>query len=116
MLKINKLNAKIDKKSILKLMDLTIGQKINIPGESIKKGLKTLWGQGLFSDIQISKKQKDDKAIILNIYLEASTSLLKFKFSGIKKGEEENIRKEIDRTGAAANNNIPNSNVLNPKL
>ena len=85
----------LDKKSILKLMDLTIGQKINIPGESIKKGLKTLWGQGLFSDIQISKKQKDNKAIILNIYLEASTSLLKFKFSGIKKGEEENIRKEI---------------------
>ena len=57
------------KKSILKLMDLTIGQKINIPGESVKKGLKTLWDQGLFSDIQISKKQKDDKAIILDIYM-----------------------------------------------
>jgi len=85
----------LDKKSILKLMDLTIGQKINIPGEDVKKGLKTLWDQGLFSDIQISKKQKDDKAIILDIYLEASNSLLKFKFNGIKKGEEENLRTEI---------------------
>ncbi len=85
----------IDKKSILKLMDLSIGQKINLGGEDIKKGLKTLWGQGLFSDIQISKKHKDEKAIILDIYLETANSLLKFKFNGIKKGEEENIRKEI---------------------
>ena len=85
----------IDKKSILKLMDLSIGQKINLGGEDIKKGLKTLWGQGLFSDIQISKKHKDEKAIILYIYLETANSLLKFKFNGIKKGEEENIRKEI---------------------
>ena len=86
----------LDKKSVLKLMNLKIGQKIEIPSEDLKKGLKTLWDQGLFSDIQIHKKQKDEKAIILDIYLEASASLLKFKFNGIKKGDEENIRKEID--------------------
>ena len=40
----------IDKKSVLKLMDLSIGQKISVPGEKITNGLKKLWDQNLFSD------------------------------------------------------------------
>ena len=86
----------IDKKSILKIMNLSIGQKIHIPSEIITEGLKTLWHQDLFSDIQISKREKNEKEIVLEIYLEAAKSLAKFKFNGIKKGEEESIREQLD--------------------
>ncbi len=85
----------VDKKSILKLMELSIGQKINIPGKEIPNGLQKLWKQKLFSDIQISKIQKDDKLIFLDIYLEPALNLLKFTFNGIKKGEEDNLREEL---------------------
>ena len=97
----------IDKKSVLKLMGLSIGQKIYLPGEDVTNGLKVLWEQNLFSDIQISKIQKNDKVIILDIYLEASRSLLKFKFNGLKKGEEENIREQLNfYPGMAINPNV----------
>jgi len=97
----------VDKKSILKLMGLSIGQKINLPGEDLTKGLKVLWEQNLFSDIQISKIQKNDNVIILDIYLETSRSLLKFKFNGLKKGEEENIREQLNfYPGMAINPNV----------
>ena len=48
----------IDKQSVMKLMDLSINQKISIPGEEITNGLKVLWSQNLFADIQISKIQQ----------------------------------------------------------
>jgi len=86
----------IDKKSVLKLMDLSIGQKISVPGEKITNGLKKLWDQNLFSDIQISKTQKTDKEVILQIYLEPALNLLKFSFNGVKKGEEDNLRDKIN--------------------
>ena len=100
----------IDKKSVLKLMGISIGQKINIPSEEITNGLKNLWKQGLFSDIQISKIQKDKTVIILDIYLESSLSLLKFKFNGIKKGDEENIREKLNLySGIAVSQNTINT-------
>ena len=55
----------IDKNSVLKLMDLSLNQDISIPGDQITNGLKTLWNQKLFSDIQISKIHKTENDIIL---------------------------------------------------
>ena len=99
----------IDKKSVLKLMDLSIGDKISIPGDQVTTGLKTLWNQNLFSDIQISKIQKNDQEIILQIYLEPALSLLKFSFNGIKKGDEDNLREKINLySGIAVNENLIN--------
>ena len=86
----------IDKNSVLKLMDLSLNQDISIPGDQITNGLKTLWSQKLFSDIQISKIHKTENDIILQIYLEPSLSLLKFSFNGIKKGDEDNLRDKIN--------------------
>ena len=65
-----------------------------IPSEIITEGLKTLWHQDLFSDIQISKREKNEKEIVLEIYLEAAKSLAKFKFNGIRRKGE--IREQLD--------------------
>ena len=86
----------IDKKSVLKLMNLSMGQKINIPGTEITDGVKQLWSQNMFSDIQVSMIEQDNKPLILDIYLVSSPSLLKYTFNGIKKGDEESIREKLD--------------------
>ena len=100
----------LDKKSVLKLMDLSLKQKITVPGEEITNGLKKLWNQNLFSDIQISKIHESETDIILQIYLKPALSLLKFSFQGIKKGEEDNLRDKINLyTGMAVDSNLLNT-------
>ena len=41
---------KLDKKSVLNIMNLKIGQKINTNGEEITNAVKSLWNQNIFSD------------------------------------------------------------------
>ena len=85
-----------DTPSILKIMNLSIGQELSAPGEEVTKGVKALWNQNTFADIQVWKRYKEDKVIILEIYLESLPSLTKFKFIGIKKSEEDALREKIN--------------------
>ena len=89
-------NHNFDNASILRIMNLSIGQELSAPSEEITNGVKALWNQNFFSDIQVWKRYKDDKVIILEIYLEARPSLTKFKFIGIKKSEEDALREKIN--------------------
>ena len=82
-------------KSVMTLMGLEIGKKITIPSEDLSKSIKKLWEQNIFADIQISKIEKNEKEIILDIYLKTNPILTKFKFEGIKKSEEDNLREEL---------------------
>ena len=76
-------------------MNLNIGQKINIPGLEITNGIKSLWEQNRFSDIQVHEITRNGKEVILEIYLESTPRLSKFRFSGIKKSEEDALREEL---------------------
>jgi outer membrane protein insertion porin family len=100
-------NHNIQTSSILSIMNLSIGQKVNLPGTEISDGLSQLWDQNLFSDIQIYQNKVENNTIFLDVYLEAFSTLSKFKFSGIKKSEEDKLREELKLTiGMAVSNNI----------
>jgi outer membrane protein insertion porin family len=97
----------LSKNSVLKIMNLSIGQKIILPGDELKNSIKSLWNQNIFSDIQVWKVEQNDKVINLEIYLKTLPSLSKFKFSGIKKGEEDDLRKKIElNIGTPVNQNL----------
>ena len=89
-------NHNFDNRTILRIMNLSIGQEISAPSEEITNGVKALWNQNFFSDIQVWKRLEDNKKIILEIYLESLPSLTKFKFIGIKKSEEDDLREKIN--------------------
>ena len=74
----------LNNNSILNLINLDVGQTIDIPGEEIQNALKTLWGQGMFSDVQIYKVKEEGNVIYLEIFLEQLPVLEKFKFTGVK--------------------------------
>ncbi|MED5307012.1 MAG: POTRA domain-containing protein, partial [Bacteroidota bacterium] len=86
---------KLDKKSVLNVMNLKIGQKINTNGEEITNAVKSLWNQNIFSDIKIFKIEKENKIIHLEVLLNSLPKLSKFKFTGIKKSEEDDLRDKI---------------------
>ena len=100
-------NYNLNNNSILNLINLDIGQAIDIPGEEIQNALKTLWGQGMFSDVQIYKVKEEGNVIYLEIFLEQLPVLEKFKFTGIKKSEESSLREELSLiSGMTINENL----------
>lgn len=85
----------LDNNVIIVLSGLTVGQKIKIPGEEVTNAIDKLWEQGLFENIRITITKVIENNVFLDIYLSDKPRLSKFSFTGIKKGEADDIRKEI---------------------
>ncbi len=85
----------LDQDVLVNLSGLRVGDTIQIPGEVITKAIEKLWKQGLFSDIKISAYKIIEHQIFLDLYLQERPRLSKFSFSGIKKGEADDIREKI---------------------
>jgi outer membrane protein insertion porin family len=85
----------LNEKIIMTLSGLNIGDKVKIPGTEIAKAIKTLWKQGLFSDVAIYKTKTIGGKVFLEIRLQERARLCSYSFRGIKKGEIDDIRDKI---------------------
>jgi len=85
----------IDANVLIMLSGLTVGDRIQVPGDQITTAIKKLWDQGLFEDIRITATNVIGSQIFLDIYLRERPRLSKFSFSGIKKSDADNIRDKI---------------------
>jgi outer membrane protein insertion porin family len=85
----------LDKKVLVLLSGLTIGEKIQVPGEGITEAVKKLWDQGLFSDVAIYLDKIDGDRIFLEIALQERPRLNRFALKGVKKGDSNDIREKI---------------------
>jgi outer membrane protein insertion porin family len=97
----------LDQNVLISLTGLTVGDKIIIPGDNITKGVKKLWDQGLFEKISISATKIQGDKVFLNIDLSERPRLSKFTFTGIRKGEADNLRDELKlMTGDVVTDNV----------
>jgi len=80
---------------LISLSGLQVGNKIDIPGERIRSAIDKLWQQGLFEDIKIVATSVQDDQIFLEIRLTERPRLSKFSFSGIRKGEGDDLRDKL---------------------
>ena len=85
-----------DPQAIKLVAGLKQGQSITIPGEQITKGIKNLWDEGLFSDVEIYAEKEVAGVIYLVIKVSPRPKLSRFKFKGINKREVDKVREEID--------------------
>lgn len=88
----------LDHDAIRIVSGLTVGKQITIPGQDISKAIETLWAQNLFSDVQIGYDKIYKDEIFLVIKLVGRPKLNGYKFAGIRKGEEDNLKEIIDLT------------------
>lgn len=86
----------LDKKVLILLSGLSVGDKIQVPGEAITEAIKKLWDQGLFSDVAIYVDRIDGELIFLEIELQERPRLSKFALKGVKKGDANDIREKIN--------------------
>lgn len=88
----------LDRNVLIMISGLSVGDKIAIPGDNITKAVNKLWDQNLFEDVKIYATNVQDNKIFLDIYLKERPRLSKFKITGLKKSEVDNIRDEINIT------------------
>ena len=67
---------------------LQVGDRIKIPGDKISGAIENLWKQGMFDDVQIRVSRIQGNLAFLTIALRERPRMLKFAFSGVKKGED----------------------------
>ncbi len=85
----------LDHTALIAISGLEVGQEISVPGDDISNALRKLWQQELFTDIELSATDVKGDLIFLNIDLEERPRLSKFRFKGVKKGQQESLRDEI---------------------
>ena len=77
-----------------RIAGLKVGEKINIPGEKITKGIQKLYKQGLFSDIDITATKLIGNKIFLNIHLPERPRLFSVNYVGLlQKVKRQNLKR-----------------------
>jgi outer membrane protein insertion porin family len=82
----------LDANAIVLLSGLSVGDKVDVPGERISSAIRSLWKQQLFSDVKIKATKIQGSTIFLAIELVERPRLSRFKFNGVSKSEADNIR------------------------
>lgn len=85
----------LDRKVLLNLSGLKVGQEVQIPGGEITQSLKRFWNHGLFSDVKIYQKKVVGKEVYLEIALQERPRLSDVNFFGIKKSEVKDVEGKV---------------------
>jgi len=86
----------LDEGAIRLLSGLSVGSKIEIPGEETSEALRKLWKQDLFSDVQLLAQNIEGNKIYLVIKIAERPRLSRFKFEGVSKSDADDLREVIN--------------------
>ena len=96
-----------DSRVVQLVAGLQVGDKVKIPGDKISGAIENLWKQGMFDDVQIRVSRVQGNLVFLTIVLRERPRMLKFAFTGVKKGEDKKLREEIQiKTGDVVTENM----------
>ena len=89
-------NRYFDQQLLMSISNLNVGDEVTIPGgDNFSKAITKLWGQNYFSDVQVYITKLNGKNIDIEINVTERPRLSKFDFTGIKKGEKDDLRSKI---------------------
>lgn len=74
---------------------LTVGQKIELPGQDITEAVKRYWKHGLFSNVQIAADSIVGDKIYLHFYLALRPRVSTINYIGVKKSEREDLETKL---------------------
>jgi outer membrane protein insertion porin family len=84
-----------DETVLINVSGLTVGDKIEIPGEPIRHAIQKLWDQNFFENVKISYTSVVGDKIFLDIELVERPRLSNFVFNGIRKSEGDDLNTKI---------------------
>lgn len=75
---------------------LRVGQRVTIPGDpAFGDAIRAIYRLGTYEDVQILEEQRVGQGVFLVIRVKRTASLRDYQFSGISKGEQKDLRKEV---------------------
>jgi len=85
----------LDQNVLTLLSGLSVGDKVQVPGDKFSTAIENLWKQGLFEDIKITANKIQGSTIFININVLERPRLSKFSLKGMTKGEADDVREKI---------------------
>jgi len=83
---------------IIGYSELSVGQKVTVPGDEISGAVKKFWKLGLFSNVRISVEKTDSTKIWLNIDIKQRPKISEIRYDGAKKSNIEDLEPLIGLT------------------
>jgi outer membrane protein insertion porin family len=80
---------------LIGISDLTVGQRISVPGPEITTAIKNLWKSRLFSDVAVPAIKKTEDSVWIEIALKPNLMISNINYHGVKKGEREELETQI---------------------
>jgi outer membrane protein insertion porin family len=90
-------NQYSDANAIRTIAGLQTGNRIVLPGPDIPKAMKALWRLRLFTDVQIVQTKAVGDVVFLLITVVERPRLSGHAFTGVKKGQHDDLNAEINR-------------------
>jgi len=86
----------LNNSTLIAISELTVGDKIKIPGDNFSIAITKLWEEGLFSDVNITIDKIIENIVFLHIKLEENSRLSKFKFKGkVSKSDITTLKEDL---------------------
>ena len=85
----------LDQNVLILLSGLTVGDKVQVPGDKFSTAIQNLWKQGLFEDVKITATKIQGKNIFINFEVLERPRLAKFALKGMTKSEADDLREKI---------------------
>lgn len=74
---------------------LSVGDRVEIPGDEISSAVKRFWRQGLYSKVQINVDKIAGDKVWLEIALKQQPRMSQMIFTGVKSGEKKDIEQRL---------------------
>ncbi len=74
---------------------LSVGDRVEIPGDEITGAVKRFWRQGLYSKVQINVDKIAGDKVWLEIALEQQPRMSEMTFTGVKSGEKKDLEQRL---------------------
>lgn len=96
----------LDQSVLLSISGIAVGDTILVPGDKITNAIKKYWNHGLFSDVKIEASKVEGNDIYLNIHLQEQVRVAAFDFTGVRRGEANDLKEKIPlRLGSSLTEN-----------
>lgn len=80
---------------IIGFSGLSIGDRIDIPGQAITDAVKRFWRQGLYSKVEINVEKTVGDRAWLEISLQRQPRMSEMRFEGVKGGEKKDLTERL---------------------
>ena len=84
-----------DQYLIIGYSGLSVGDRIDIPGQSITDAVRRFWRQGLYSKVEINVEKMVGDRVWLVIELQRQPRMSELRLEGMKSGEQKDLRQRL---------------------